>query len=47
VSRAAYRSVVRHGRLRVNVALTTLGADRVVRQTSAAVTLLAPKGVRR
>jgi hypothetical protein len=46
LSRSPYRSVVRHHRLRVSVALTTLGADRVIRQTSARVTLVAPKGAR-
>ncbi len=43
---SAYRSLVRHHRLLTRLALTTRGADGVVRRARASVTLVAPKGVR-
>jgi hypothetical protein len=46
LTRSAYRSLVRHHRLRARLALTTRGADGVTRRARATVTLLAPKGAK-
>jgi hypothetical protein len=47
LTRGAYRTLVRHHRLSTRLALTTRGADGVVRRARATVMLVAPKGARR
>ncbi len=46
LTRSGYRSVVRHRRLHARLALSTRGADGVLRTARATVTLVAPRGAR-